>query len=90
MKKQLKSTWLTVYSGSKLSLFSPILADGSSYTSISVVRFEVGCPFTHVYGRDQIVFYRYPAGVLAGPKGDRPAIRRDGGRNVYGISGGDQ
>ena len=44
-KKRSKSTWLTVYSGSKLSLFSPILADGSSYTTISVVRFEVGCPF---------------------------------------------
>ena len=36
MKKWSKSTWLTVYSGNKLSLFSPILTDGSSYTSISV------------------------------------------------------
>ena len=45
MKKRSKSTWLTVYSGSKLSPFPPILADGSSYTAISVLRFEVGCPF---------------------------------------------
>ena len=56
MKKRSKSTWLTVYSGSKLSLFSPTFADGSSYTSISVVRFEVGCPSLDVYvlrcGRD--------------------------------------
>ena len=45
MKKRLKSTWLTVYTRSKLSPFSPILADGSSNTSISVLRFKVGCPF---------------------------------------------
>ena len=45
MKKRSKSTWLTVYSGSNLPPFSPIRANGSSYTSISVLRFEVGCPF---------------------------------------------
>ena len=43
--KTIKSTWLTVYSGSEPSLLSPILADGSAHTSISVVRFEVGSPF---------------------------------------------
>ena len=43
--KTIKSTWLTVHSGSKPSLLSPILADGSSHTSISDVRYEVGSPF---------------------------------------------
>ena len=33
-----------VYSWSKPSLLSPILADGSSHASISVVRFEVSSP----------------------------------------------
>ena len=40
-------------SGRKLSLLSPILADGGSHTSISVVKFAVGCPSLYVYELEQ-------------------------------------
>ena len=36
---------MTVYSVNKPSLLSPILANGSSLTKISVVRFEVGSAY---------------------------------------------
>ena len=67
MKKRSKSTWLTVYSVSKISLFSPILADGSSYTSISVVRFEVGCPFTRCLwiGTSDIMLYFFCCAIIS-------------------------
>ena len=60
MKKTIKKHMvdnLPVYSGRKLSLFSPILADGRSYTSISVVIFDVGCPFPRCLCFMLVVFY---------------------------------
>ena len=39
----------------KLSLLSPILADGSSHTWISVVRFQVSSPWLEVSEKNKFI-----------------------------------